>query len=421
MTESMIKPDKTASFAPCPNASDRKTASPTDQVDGPPIACADDGVWHVRGFAEARQILRSDHTRQAGFGAHIIAQMPSTMRMPVLYQEGPEHHEQRIQTARFFTPKRVSSDYTAFMDAFADDLIAQLRAAGTMDLSALSMQMAVQVAARVVGLTNSTRRGLDHRLETFFANNGPEPMGSPWNPRALARFLRNQAHTFNFYWTDVRPAIRTRRDRREEDVISYLLDQEYSGIEILTECITYGAAGMVTTREFICAAAWHLLERPQLRARFVVAGETERQAILGEILRLEPVVGHLLRTATADITLLSDGREVTIPAGAPIDLHIYAVNQQEDVAGDEPASLCPARELHGTTQPILSFGDGHHRCPGAYVALQESDIFLRKLLALEELHMVGQPHLAWDDLVKGYEIRDFTVTVEGSTSKGHMI
>lgn len=29
------------------------------------------------------------------------------------------------------------------------------------------------------------------------------------------------------------------------------------GPEILAECITYGAAGMVTTREFIAVVAWH--------------------------------------------------------------------------------------------------------------------------------------------------------------------
>jgi hypothetical protein len=50
--------------------------------------------------------------------------------------------------------------------------------------------------------------------------------------------------------------------------------------------------------------------------------------------------------------------------------------------------------------------DGHHRCPGSYVALQETDIFLRRLLALDGLRIACTPTLRWNDLVTGYELRD---------------
>jgi cytochrome P450 len=61
---------------------------------------------------------------------------------------------------------------------------------------------------------------------------------------------------------------------------------------------------------------------------------------------------------------------------------------------------------------VISFGDGHHRCPGSYVAILETDIFLQRLLALDTLHIVRQPSLSWNDLVTGYENRDFMVGVE---------
>jgi len=78
-----------------------------------------------------------------------------------------------------------------------------------------------------------------------------------------------------------------------DDVISNLVPQDYTDEEILVECITCAAAGMVTTREFISMATWHLLEQPELRATYLAAEQAERYAILDEILRLEPVVGHL--------------------------------------------------------------------------------------------------------------------------------
>lgn len=60
----------------------------------------------------------------------------------------------------------------------------------------------------------------------------------------------------------------------------------------------------------------------------------------------------------------------------------------------------------------MSFGDGHHRCPGAYVAIQETDVFLRRLLALEGLRIERKPSVSWNDLVAGYELRGFTVAVD---------
>ena len=216
-----------------------------------------------------------------------------------------------------------------------------------------------------------------------------------------------------FYYLDVQPAVQARRRVPQEDVISHLLEQNYSDTEILTECITYAAAGMVTTREFICVAAWHLLEQPELRHRLLVGAEEERYALLQELLRLEPVVGHLYRRATADIVIEHDGAPVVIPSGDLIDLHIYAANADMSVVGEHPHAVCLGRELHADriTPAVLSFGDGHHRCPGASVAIQESDIFLRRLLAIEGLHIERQPSIGWNDLVTGYELRDFIISV----------
>ncbi len=55
--------------------SKQKTARITEPVDIP-IECDADGVWQVRGFAEARAILRSKNTKQAGFNADMIGSVP---------------------------------------------------------------------------------------------------------------------------------------------------------------------------------------------------------------------------------------------------------------------------------------------------------------------------------------------------------
>lgn len=381
----------------------RKTARAGGAA-GPAIERDAHGVWHVRGFREAQTVLRSPNAKQAGFRAELLERMPSRMRPPILYQQGAEHHTQRKQTARFFTPKAVSSNYRAIMEALAEQLVARLRQTGRADLSELSLTLAVRVVAEVLGLTASRLPGMTRRLNAFFAG---EVGGAGRGPRDLLHAAQAQWRLAVFYWLDVRPAILARRRQPREDVISHLLAQSCRDSEILTECVTFGAAGMVTTREFITVAAWHLLEQPALRARYLAAPEAERQQILLEILRLEPVVSHLYRRALAPMAVESSAGSVEVPAGALIDLHIAAANSDPAVVGADALTLCPGRPLQAeqVTPAVLSFGDGAHRCPGSYLAIQETDILLTRLLALDGLQLEREPTLRWNDLVSGYELR----------------
>lgn len=382
--------------------------APEVTADGPRIARDESGVWQVRDHALVRQILRGEGTKQAGFNAELIENVPGTTRLPILYQEGQIHHEQRRQTARFFTPKTVSARYRAMMERLVDRLIAQFRRAGRADLSAISMQLAVAVAAEVVGLTDSSVPGLDRRLDAFFT--GALAGKGGWLDRVRQQL--NRRRVLWFFYLDVKPAIRARRRAPREDVISHLLGKGYNDAEILTECVTYAAAGMATTREFITVAAWHMLDNPALRERYLAAPEGERQDLLEEILRLEPVVGHLYRRTTAELRIGSGDEQVTIPAGQLLNLHIYAANRDEAVTGPQPGAICPGRALRDrqSSPAMMSFGDGHHRCPGSYIAIQESDIFLRRLLALPGLHLDRAPSVTWDELTAGYILRDCIIS-----------
>ena len=418
--EPAVEPPHAPSTAKCPidhtALFQKKTAKAAEPAEAPGIERAADGSWHVRGFQEARVILRSPNTRQAGFRADVINRVSGAGNTPILYQEGKVHQQQRKQTARFFTPKAVSRDYRRLMETLADDLIADLKQSRRADLSALSLTLAVQVAAAVVGLTNSRMPGMSKRLDAFFSfNPGDETArGVRATLNRLRGLATSQLQLAAFYYLDVKPAIDARRRQPREDVISHLLSQGYRNREILTECITYAAAGMVTTREFISMAAWHMIDQPELRARYLAAGEDERMTILEEILRLEPVVGHLYRRATDDIHLSTGDEPVTIPQGALVDLHIHATNTDERVAGEHPFAVCPDRQLRGERvgSEVLSFGDGAHRCPGSYTALQETDIFLQRLLALDGLRVERAPTVAWNDLVTGYEVRDFIIAID---------
>ncbi len=408
-----VAEEPSASSGQCPidhtNYSRQKTAR--EVVTGPRIERDDAGIWHVRGFEEARAILRGSGTRQAGFNAEMMERIPGQRNQPILYQEGKVHHQQRKQTARFFTPKTVSTSYRQMMETLSDQMVAMLQRNKHADLSKIALRLAMRVAGQVVGLTDSRLPGLERRIDAFFEE---VPTDLKMGRKRLRRMLKVQYRMAAFFFLDVKPAIEARKKHPQEDVISHLLGLNYSASEILTECVTYAAAGMVTTREFICVAAWHLLEQPALRARYLVAPEEERHAILEETLRLEPVIGNIRRRATTDISLESQGEYFVIPQGALIDVQVHGTNSDERIVSEEPLALCPGRELSGERIPaeVMSFGDGHHRCPGSYIAIQETDIFLQRLLPLKGLRIERAPAMRWSDLTTGYELRNFIIAVD---------
>ena len=200
----------------------------------------------------------------------------------------------------------------------------------------------------------------------------------------------------------MRPAIEARRKTRREDLISQLLDEGYSNKAIMIECMTYAVAGMVTTREFIVMAAWHLFERDGLRERFLSGDETDQLAILEEILRLEPVAAGLHRRVAEEISIGSH----TLPAGTLLAIDIRGVNSDESVTGPCPHQLDPDRAKRVKTGGgYLSFGYGSHRCPGSQVAMHETRVFLDRLLRIRGIRLETPPQIGWSEMLMSYELR----------------
>lgn len=382
-----------------------------DEADEPRVE-KDGDLWRIRSLEVARQVLRARHgTTQAGFTAEAIPQ-GFLKNHPILFSDGPLHDEQRSKVARFFAPRIVATRYQELMDTAADAVISEAEKQDSFELDELSLYFTVEVTAEVVGLTNSRVKPMSRRLVKFF--NQPafditrKDLGRT-NKQWIQAALNGLWPVVRFWFADVRPAIRARRKHPQEDVISHLISEGYAGMDILVEATTYGTAGMVTTREYICMAAWHLLRNDALRSRYLIAGEKERHAILHEIIRLEPVVGHIYRRAQTDIEITDGDESWTIEKGELIDLYIRHANADPQAVGDEPLNLCPERELpRGVNETVMSFGDGAHKCPGQHLAISESDALLTRLLA-REVTIVSEPRMGWDELISGYMLRGFAL------------
>ncbi|GAA2045426.1 cytochrome P450 [Yaniella flava] len=393
--------------------SDRKAIKPGDTSDqritkqGP--------MWRIGSLAAAKQVLLARRsTKQAGFTAEYIPR-DVFHHHPILISDGPQHDEQRRKVARFFAPNVVSSRYGELMHSVVDRLVGEAEEAGEFTVDQVALHYTVEVTASIVGLTHSPVAALSRRLEKFFRQpplDRTKPRLGRTNRQWMMAAYKGLGPVVGLYLRDVLPAVRSRRRNPRRDVISHLIEQGYNRADILVECVTYGTAGMVTTREFITMACWHLLHNDALRQRYLVAGETERLAILAEIIRLEPPVGHLYRRVTEDITVTDRDTVHQLHAGDLVDLDIRATNTDEDAFADEPQRLCPGRDRsRGVHDVGLSFGSGAHGCPGQPLALRETDALLSSLLA-KPVSIVSQPSISWDDLIEGYKVRGLKLRFE---------
>lgn len=398
----------------------QKTARPQEPVTSP-VECDEYGIWHIHGFKEARMVLRSRSVKQGGAGVERLDK--TSVVKPFIYMEGKKHQEYRKQTARFFTPKAVSSNYQHLIEQQVDEFIATIKRKKQVDLYPLSHALIGSVVYKIIGLTNSRLPGMQDRVDTFIKRlPDMQPRYDAFEKGKGNKIYLNPFHFAEiqlrllvFYLLDVQPAIQNRRRQPEDDLISHLLSEKYNDLKNFTECITFAVAGIQAPREFMCAAAWHFLEQPELRARYLAASDKERDCMLQELVRLESVVERIFRRAIEDIPVYieSTHTQVTIPKGALIVIHVYSANSDECVVSGNPLQLCPARELkqEGVSNSVMSFGDGNHRCPGSHIALRVTDIFLRRLLALEGIHIIKQPDVAWNDFLTAYMLRNFIVGI----------
>jgi hypothetical protein len=364
------------------------------------------GTDRVRSFALARGILRSAHALQDGNGAeHVDVGNPE--HVPVFYLDGEPHKERRAAIKKFFTPAAVITRHVPVMERATDELLAQLRASGTARLDEIAFELAVAVAAEIVGLTETAPRPMANRLSRLLGTAFSARTG--WGPMGLLNRIRRAYWGYRFLVNDVRPAVCARTAQRRDDVISQTLDKGYSERAIMVECLTYATAGMITTREFIVMVAWHLFERRALRERFLAATDDDQLLILQEILRLEPVAGFVLRRTAEDFEAASQ----PLRAGSHFAIDVRAANTDESVVGACPHVLDPERATRrGENGTFMSFGDGTHRCPGWQVALHETRVFIDRLLRVPGIRMEREPDMTWNSIVSGYELRNAIVACD---------
>lgn len=366
-----------------------------------------EGSRVVGSFPAAREVLRSPKVRQAGAAAN-QADLSKPGEISFFFLDGDPHRKRRAAVAGLFTPKTIATRHRAVMDRTMDDIIDKFRKRGATPLDEMSWQMAVDVTAEIVGLTNSdSNENLANRVKQVLEASMARKQG--WLAGLISK-VRTLIRVGRFWKHDLSPAIEARKQEPRDDVISSLVKENYSKMGMIMECLSYGGAGMLTTREFIVMCAWHFFDDEALKERFLGGSEEDQFAILDEILRLEPVVTFVTRRAAEN---MPDVQGMPLNEDDLASINIREANIDEAITGSCPFELDPDRAKRmKVVGPYMSFGDGPHRCPGAQVAMHETRVFLDRFFRLPGIRLESEPTIFWNPHIQGYELRGAVVACD---------
>jgi cytochrome P450 len=290
--------------------------------------------------------------------------------MPPITSDPPLHREFRRLLNPYLTPQVVAAFephsrriVTELIDTFIDDghcdLVGQLT-------RLFPPQMFYQV---VFGIEDDAERARTQEWthKIVFEDNPPDFM---------------EAATALWNW--INEFITARRaGPRRDDIIDGILygavegraitDEEAAGI---IQILIIGGFG--TTSDAISSTMLKLIEYPEIQEQ-LRREPSLIPTVFDEVLRMEPPVMGMQRTATRDVEI--GGRQIR--EGEQILLHFGAANR-------DPAEFdCPANfELARRPNRHFSFGGGVHRCMGSNLARLNLRVVFEELLSrLDNIRM----------------------------------
>jgi cytochrome P450 len=319
---------------------------------------------------------------------------PQYTRPSGLVSDPPEHTEFRRLFVRGFTPRTVGG-LEGEIEAIATELLDAMAPRRSGDFHRLfAYPLPMTVIARLLGVPESDLALFKELCDGLTATyNLPDPQASgPARARLDAYVQRHIDERRRLL------AAAGVTDPGEEhlgtvlpnDMISGFVVAEYQGrrltdVEMQWALLLLLLGGNETSTALLTNLVWRLLE-DRSRWEAVLEDRPLVDVAIEESLRHDPPVLGLFRTPTSDVVM----HGVTIPAKAKVMVCYASANRDQQVwdRPDEFRLDRPATEV----RHHLSFGFGHHYCPGAALARLEARISLRLLLdRVPDLELAGRP------------------------------
>ena len=176
-----------------------------------------------------------------------------------------------------------------------------------------------------------------------------------------------------------------RRRSRRDDLLSFVVDAEAAGKltpdELVGSSMLLFIAGITTTSGLISNSLLHLDRFPDQRT-LIATDPSVIPAAVEELLRFDPPIQSLARTATRDV----EAHGEVIPAGGRVALLWGSANRDERRWPDPDVVEIKRAQLRH-----VAFGDGIHHCLGAPLARLEARIVFEELFPRIPEYAVAGP------------------------------
>jgi cytochrome P450 len=310
------------------------------------------GHWII-----ANHELLFDAVRNPGLfssTAMTIPPMPPELepRLLPLFSDPPLHGLYRLPLMRAFAPARIQA-MEAAIRAFAIELVEAVSDQNGFDFFAkIAVPLPVVIFMKLMGMDLS-------RLAEFRG----------WTLEFLSDDDMTRVNAHRKVGEMMKPLIEARQAKREQDLISWLLDSDIDGRaptfdELQAYCLLLFAAGLDTVANSLGFGMAHLASEPALQDRLRSEPALIPEAV-EELLRLY-AVAMPGRTVARD----AEFGGVRLRAGERVMLMIPGANL-DPAAFPEPERF----DLDREHKAHMSFNSGPHRCVGSHLARLEMRVF----------------------------------------------
>jgi cytochrome P450 len=304
--------------------------------------------------------------------ARFVSRMRATpwamRRSRMLIQEdGAVHLRMRDLVNRGFTPRQIKRLEPRIRELVAGCL-AELARKPQFDLvSELNIPLPVTVIAEMLGVEPEKRHVFKRWSDTIISGATGSGIANPLESGVLDAMGELRAY--------LRPIVRERRGRPDDDLISILVAARVGGeglsdYEIFLFVLLLLVAGNETTTNLLGNAVDALLAHPDQLAR-VSADPRLVPGLVEETLRYDGPVQFLTRRTTREVELHGQ----RIPAEASVVALLGSANRDERRFAD-PDRFDVTRDTRGH----VAFGFGAHFCLGASLARLEAKAALEALV-----------------------------------------
>jgi cytochrome P450 len=314
------------------------------------------GHWVLNSHALIFEAKRDPETF-SNIGVASLPPMPPELEpwLPPLGMDAPEHMKYRMPLMHAFSPERVRA-MEGDIRALAAELIDGFEGQGHCEfVDALAEPLPLIIFMRLMGMDVS-------RLKEFRA----------WVKLMPSGIVEERTWAHNNINAMMGELIAARRIKREDDLISTLIDCEIDGKKLddrqmLGMSMLLFGAGLDTVTNTLSLTMEHIARDPALQDRLRAEPHMIPEAV-EELMRLYDVTISVRRVARDaefhGVAMKADDRVLLVNANGDTDPAVYPNGAAFDLDRDNKTHLV--------------FGIGPHRCAGAHLARLEFRVFLEE-------------------------------------------